>query len=430
MEEWKEYKLGDVASVQTGPFGSQLHNKDYVKAGTPIVTVEHLGARLFSTQNLPCVSDVDKVRLGKYTLEEGDIVFSRVGSVDRCSYVSAKEVGWLFSGRCLRVRCNDTIQPMFLYYYLQKEEVKQSIRNIAVGATMPSINTKLLSEIQIIAPSKTSQKLIASTLSSLDDKIECNRRINDNFTLLFLLLACFVLWLLKLRNDNLEQLAQTVLKNWKEQVKQRAHYSTKLETIALFVGGYSYKGKELKPSKKAMATIKNFDRNGGFKLDGYKEIEPSDKVKPGQFVNMFDILVAHTDLTQNAEVIGNAEMVLSFDGYERIVFSMDLVKVIPQDVFPFKFLLAALLRDSDFKSHCMGYVNGTTVLHMSKKALPEFEVLLPKDQSSICQIDTYLSNIYRKMAEIVSESSHLSTLRDTLLPQLMSGELIINELTM
>ena len=180
MEEWKEYKLGDVASVQTGPFGSQLHNKDYVKAGTPIVTVEHLGARLFSTQNLPCVSDVDKVRLGKYTLEEGDIVFSRVGSVDRCSYVSAKEVGWLFSGRCLRVRCNDTIQPMFLYYYLQKEEVKQSIRNIAVGATMPSINTKLLSEIQIIAPSKTSQKLIASTLSSLDDKIECNRPRRQN----------------------------------------------------------------------------------------------------------------------------------------------------------------------------------------------------------------------------------------------------------
>ena len=91
MSDWKEYRLGDIANVQTGPFGSQLHNKDYVKKGTPIVTVEHLGARMFTTQNLPCVSDVDKVRLGKYTLEEGDIVFSRVGSVDRCSYVSAKE---------------------------------------------------------------------------------------------------------------------------------------------------------------------------------------------------------------------------------------------------------------------------------------------------------------------------------------------------
>ena len=114
----------------------------------------------------------------------------------------------------LRVRCNDTIQPMFLYYYLQKEEVKQSIRNIAVGATMPSINTKLLSEIQIVAPSKTNQKLIASILSTLDDKIECNRRINDNFAISFLLLICFVLWLLRRINDNLQHQANALFKSW------------------------------------------------------------------------------------------------------------------------------------------------------------------------------------------------------------------------
>ena len=104
MEEWKTYKLGDVASVQTGPFGSQLHNEDYVSEGTPIVTVEHLGARKFSSQNLPRVKEEDKVRLSKYSLKKGDIVFSRVGSVDRCSFVSPAEDGWLFSGRCLRVR--------------------------------------------------------------------------------------------------------------------------------------------------------------------------------------------------------------------------------------------------------------------------------------------------------------------------------------
>ena len=121
MEEWKTYKLGDIASVQTGPFGSQLHNEDYVNDGTPIVTVEHLGSREFTTQNLPMVSNEDKDRLIKYSLEEGDIVFSRVGSVDRCSYVGKEQKGWLFSGRCLRVRAEETINPQFLYYYFQKD---------------------------------------------------------------------------------------------------------------------------------------------------------------------------------------------------------------------------------------------------------------------------------------------------------------------
>ena len=46
----EEYKLSDIAEVRTGPFGSQLHNEDYVSTGTPIVTVEHLGNRRFSKQ--------------------------------------------------------------------------------------------------------------------------------------------------------------------------------------------------------------------------------------------------------------------------------------------------------------------------------------------------------------------------------------------
>ena len=188
----EEYKLSDIAEVRTGPFGSQLHNEDYVSTGTPIVTVEHLGNRRFSKQNLPLVSDDDKKRLSKYLLQEGDIVFSRVGSVDRCSYVTSAENDWLFSGRCLRVRCGNNCHPLFLYYYFCKESVKQYIKSIAVGATMPSINTKLMAEIPILLPKLEEQRCIADILSSFDDKIELNRRINDN----------------------LEQQAQALFKSW------------------------------------------------------------------------------------------------------------------------------------------------------------------------------------------------------------------------
>ena len=172
--------LRDIADIQTGPFGSQLHKEDYVDFGTPIVTVEHLGNRVFTEQNLPKVSDEDKIRLSKYVLKEGDIVFSRVGSVDRCSYVDAAHDGWMFSGRCLRVRPNAEVDPLYLYYFFCLEDTKQFVRNIAVGVTMPSINTKLLGEVEVAYPSQTEQQKIVALLSALDDKIEINQKINDN----------------------------------------------------------------------------------------------------------------------------------------------------------------------------------------------------------------------------------------------------------
>ena len=177
---WRTIPLGELADIQTGPFGSQLHKEDYVTNGTPIVTVEHLGQRHFTKQNLPCVSSADRQRLSKYTLRPGDIVFSRVGSVDRCSYVESNHDGWLFSGRCLRVRPKDNIVPLFLYSYFQLEDTKQFVRNIAVGATMPSINTSLLSSVPIVLPYIDAQSRIASILDSIDSKIEVNREINWN----------------------------------------------------------------------------------------------------------------------------------------------------------------------------------------------------------------------------------------------------------
>ena len=172
--------MSEIADIQTGPFGSQLHKEDYVEIGTPIVTVEHLGNRIFTEQNLPKVSDEDKRRLNKYILRKGDIVLSRVGSVDRCSYVDKSHDGWMFSGRCLRVRPQSSVDSLFLYYFFCLESTKQYIRNIAVGATMPSINTKLLGEIEIRLPSLSRQKEVSQILSGLDDKIELNQKINAN----------------------------------------------------------------------------------------------------------------------------------------------------------------------------------------------------------------------------------------------------------
>ena len=196
--DFAENRLADLcdpkSGIQTGPFGSQLHKKDYVSIGTPIITVEHLGENRILHEGVPCVSENDRLRLSKYWLKKGDIVFSRVGSVDRRALVRDTEDGWLFSGRCLRVRPNaNLIDAGFLSYFYGLPSFKEHMRSVAVGATMPSLNTQILSDIRVPHPkSLEEQRAIAHILGTLDDKIELNRRMN--VTLEAMARALFTSW--------------------------------------------------------------------------------------------------------------------------------------------------------------------------------------------------------------------------------------------
>jgi len=165
-------QLGEIATVQTGPFGSQLHASDYKEHGTPIITVEHLGDNEILHQHLPLVGDSDRRRLVKYSLQAGDIVFTRVGAIDRRSYVSGREAGWLFSGRLLRVRpLPDVADGKFLSHLLGHHSAIQWIRNHAVGSTMACLNTSILSAVPLDLPTLVVQHRISEVLDTLDDAI-------------------------------------------------------------------------------------------------------------------------------------------------------------------------------------------------------------------------------------------------------------------
>lgn len=401
MSKFTTYKLAEIAEVQTGPFGSQLHMSDYKKEGTPIITVEHLGENRIIHKNLPLVGDEDKNRLKKYILKEGDIVFSRVGSVDRCAYVSAKEDNWMFSGRCLRVRTNNKVDSRFLSFYFNQESFREYIRMIAVGATMPSINTTILSEVEIVLPSLKEQNIIAETLSSLDDKID----------------------LLHQNNKTLEAMAEAIFRKWFVEEAEESWEVETLDKLVNTVNGLSYKSSELNPSKVAMVSLKSFDRTGGFRLDGFKEY--IGKYKEQQIVIEGDLIVAHTDITQEAEVIGRPALVIGNTNYDTMVISMDMVKVVPKfDWVSIEFLYF-LMRTKEFKGHCEGHANGSTVLHLSKLAIPTFEFQVP-EKEKIVEFTTHAKELVKKIFVNHSQIKTLTQLRDTLLPKLMSGEIGIN----
>ena len=149
----------------------------------PIVTTEHFksGNLPLSKNGIPQVSEDDYCRLKGYMLETDDIVFSRVGSVDINAHVEYVQQGWLFSGRVLRVRPIKSVNSLCLHYVLSTESVKRDIRNRAVGQTMPSINTPILSNTGIyMSQSETEQKKIANLLSLIDERIATQSKIIED----------------------------------------------------------------------------------------------------------------------------------------------------------------------------------------------------------------------------------------------------------
>ena len=180
--EWEKRTIGEISTIKNGPFGSVLHADDYVDEGIPIVTTEHFknGNLPLSKNGIPQVSEDDYYRLRGYKLEKDDIVFSRVGSIDINAHVEQPQQGWLFSGRVLRVRPIKSVNSLCLHYILSTESVKRSIRNRAVGQTMPSINTPILSNTKINIPQSVGeQKKIANLLALLDERIATQNKIID-----------------------------------------------------------------------------------------------------------------------------------------------------------------------------------------------------------------------------------------------------------
>lgn len=404
--EWRTVALGSVADLTVGFVGTMASN--YTETGIPFLRSTNIEPFDIKLDDIKYISSNFNESLRKSELHPNDVVIVRTGTPGACAVIPAGVKAWNCSDLVIVRPHRNKLNPLFLASYVNL--ASGVINTQLVGAVQQHYNVGAAKKMQIPLPPIAEQDKIASIIGMLNKKITINSKINDN--LLEQIRTLCTAWL-----SDYKPFDGAVPSDWVE---------TPLSDIAEFVSGYSYKGSELTDSTIAMATIKNFDRKGGFKLDGYKEIIPSSKLKESQHAELFDTLVAHTDLTQNAEVIGNAEPVMSKSGYDDIVFSMDLVKVLPKKENVSKFLLAAILQDKKFKAHCLGYVNGTTVLHLSKKALPEYKLFLPSDLSKLRPLDEIVTTLYKQISSNISENTYLEELRVALLPKLMSGELDVS----
>ena len=175
---WEKVKLGEISfCIQPGPFGSQVHNSDYAHEGTPIIMPKDMVDGHIRHTGLIRVPEEHVARLQRHQVCAGNLMVARKGDVRKCVYITENENGWLTGSDCLKVALNENVCfPKYIYYQLRSPYIGRWLEQISIGATMPSINTGLLSGIEMYLPSLEIQRRIADILSTYDDLIENNRK--------------------------------------------------------------------------------------------------------------------------------------------------------------------------------------------------------------------------------------------------------------
>lgn len=167
--------LGEIVGltggvIQTGPFGSQLHARDYQSMGTPVVMPTNLGDNVIREERIARIGDHDVRRLARHQLREGDVIFSRRGDVGRRAIVRAENSGWLCGTGCLAVKFGPRradVNPIYVSLLIGTPKVQTWLVDNAVGGTMLNLNTSILSSLPLHLPSRHDQDAAVEALEGV-----------------------------------------------------------------------------------------------------------------------------------------------------------------------------------------------------------------------------------------------------------------------
>jgi len=394
---WRKVTLGDISSnIQTGPFGSQLHQSDYSEKGTPVVMPKDLVNGHISEASVARVSNGHVNRLSRHKIEVGDILYSRRGDVGRCAFATELEQGWLCGTGCLRVTIDrNKAVPKFVFYQLQKAETVGWVEKHAVGATMLNLNTSILSSVPIEMPSLEKQQTIVDVLSTYDSLIENNQK----------------------QISLLEEAAQRLYKEWFVDLRFPGHETTpvtdgvpegwqalSMNDIAEYINGYAFKPADWGTEGKPIIKIK--EMGAGITADTPRNT--GENVPEKYNVTAGDILFSWS-ATLSAMIWDEEDGLLN----------QHLFKVIPYDGISREFVLQSILKTLDEFSNL---TTGSTMKHIQRGKLKEVKVNIPT-AALMEKYKAVSEPIREQILNVKRQMLLLREARDRLLPKLMSGEI-------
>jgi type I restriction enzyme S subunit len=391
--------LGE-ASLQTGPFGTQLKASEYVDEGIPVINVRNIGFGDVRKEDLEYVNEAKAEKLHQHRLRKGDIVFGRKGAVERHALIDENVDGWIQGSDCLRLRIKSRdVCERYLSHYLKTQAHQDWMQALcSFGATMTSLNQDIVRRISFPAPPIEEQKKIAATLTTYDELIENNQR----------------------RIALLEKMAEEIYREWFIRLRFPGHEQVKvikgvpegwrpscLGSVAKFTMGQS-------PSSEFYNEVGNglpFHQGVGTYGERFPRTvtycsEDGRRAHKGDILFSVRAPVGRLNIADREMIIGR--------GLSAIRHKKE-----------HNHYLYYLLKTAFVNEDIIG--NGSIFNSVGKDELAKFPVFEP-EPGLVEKFDAMVSNIDKQITMLMQATECLKSSRDALLPRLISGKLSVENL--
>lgn len=410
MAEWKKVVLSDVLLEKgyiRGPFGSALKRKELLSEGIPVYEQQHA---ISNSREFRFYIDESKFEsMKRFQVEENDLIISCSGTVGKVSIIEKDDPKGIISQALLLLRVDDSIiDPLYLKYFFASQEGYNSIVSRSSGSVQVNIARKTIIEnIPLVLPPLDVQKTIVEVLSVIDSKIRNNEIVNDN-------LEQQALTLFRNYFMDYQPYGGSVPSNWKE---------ASLDDVCVRItDGSHYSPADTAEAPYPMYSVKDMETYG-FNSSSCKHIteEEFHKMQKNDCVpRLNDILVAK-DGSYLKEIF-----ICSEEKDEAILSSIAIFRPNTEIIMP-EILLYLLKQPSVRKDVGDNYVSGSALPRIVLKDFKKYTFMLPPMTEQL-RIGSVLHAIRMQTKANIDEIQNLSTLKDTLLPRLMSGELDVSAL--
>jgi type I restriction enzyme S subunit len=395
-KDWEVKKLGDMATIKTG----KTDVKDAVEDG-----------------EYPLFDRSDQIkRSNKYLFDTEAVIVPGEGKDFMPRYYKGK-----FDLHQRTYAIFDFKELNGKYLFFAMHILRHTLRDSAVGSTVESLRLPILKNLDIPYPPLPEQSRIATVLSWFDDLIEVKKRQNE--ILEKTAMAIFKSWFIDFepfRDGEFvysEELDKEIPKGW--EVK-------KLGEVVRIFKGISYKSdekhQEYIEGAYVFITLDNFMRGGGFKTE-YSWIK-SERIKPSHLVKESDLIIALTDMTQDAQVVGAPAIITLPKGFEVGVISLDCMKIDPITEH-LKYYLYIYLKNTQEENST--FANGVNVLHLIINNFLSGKLVLIPPSHILQSFHSLVEPLFQKIILNQKQIMTLRKIRDTLLPLLVFGKLRVEE---
>ena len=411
MEEWKEYKLGEVV----------IPIKDRIETSCLDLT------SYISTENmLPDKAGItlsSGVPSGNAVMfKTDDILISNIRPYFKKIWRANRDGGCSADVICLRA--SYAVDPLFLYYHLSQDLFFDYVMQGAKGTKMPRGDRNQIMQWPISLPPKGEQHKIASILSVLDDKIEVNRRINDNFYFAFL--EIILIWLpTSHRNDNLEHQAQALFKSWF------------VDFEPFKDGGFEETEQGMIPKGWKAGSLEDITTQKAERVGGREDVKVLSPVTTGQLMlseeyfskQVFSESIVKYKVVEKGDFAYNPARV-NIGSLGRNNFDFDGCVSPVYVVFSCKGGYAHLFdlyrKTEKFKTEVNLRAIGGVRQSLNYKDFAFIQCIIPP-LYVVEEFNAIYDHLLVMQKHTCEESDRLASLRDTLLPRLMSGNLKVSE---